>query len=445
MSVFAIRDYRQLFSAQIIALFGTGLATVALGLLAYELAGRNAGVVLGTALTIKMVMYVVIAPLAAAYVDRVPRRVFLAALDAVRAAVVLALPFITEVWHIYVLIAVLQSASAAFTPTFQAVIPDIVTKESDYTRALSASQVAYTMESLLSPVLAALALTLMSFNWLFVGTSIGFAASAFLVLSTTVPNARPSAHANAWDRVTSGIKLFAATPRLRGIMAFNLVVAAAGAIVVVNTVNYVRDTLRGTQVDVAWMLAASGGGTLVVALLLPRVLDMVADRTVMTTGAVALVIGATSAVSLSAAEIISSAAIATVWILIGGGMALIVTPTGRVLRRSVDPDALPEVFAAQFSLSHVAWLITYPIAGWIGATSGFTLTWSILASLAVIGSVAAVALWPRQAEVEAETGAGPREVGVSANASFGDTLLGDETRSAAGTLAACQCTCVRPV
>ena len=271
MGLFATRDFRQLFSAQIIALFGTGLATVALGLLAYDLAGRKAGAVLGTALTIKMVMYVVIAPLAAAYVDRLPRRMFLAALDAVRATVVLALPFITEVWHIYVLIAVLQSASAAFTPTFQAVIPDIVTKESDYTRALSASQVAYTMESLLSPVLAALALTLMSFNWLFVGTSIGFAASAFLVLSTTIPNARPSAHTNAWDRVASGIRLFAATPRLRGIMALNVVVAAAGAIVVVNTINYVRDTLGGTQADFAWMLAASGGGTLLVALVLPRV------------------------------------------------------------------------------------------------------------------------------------------------------------------------------
>ena len=236
MSVFAIRDYRRLFSAQMIALFGTGLATVALGLLAYDLAGRNAGAVLGTALAIKMVMYVVIAPLAAAYVDRLPRRVFLTSLDAVRAAVVLALPFVTEVWHIYVLIAVLQSASAAFTPTFQAVIPDIVTRESDYTRALSASQVAYTMESLLSPVLAALALTFMSFSWLFVGTSIGFAASAFLVLSTAIPNARASAHANAWDRVTSGIKVFAANPRLRGIMALNLVVAAAGAIVIVSTV-----------------------------------------------------------------------------------------------------------------------------------------------------------------------------------------------------------------
>ena len=36
MRLFAIRDFRHLFGAQIIALFGTGLATVALGLLAYD-------------------------------------------------------------------------------------------------------------------------------------------------------------------------------------------------------------------------------------------------------------------------------------------------------------------------------------------------------------------------------------------------------------------------
>ena len=43
--------------AQVIALIGTGLATVALGLLAYELAGDRAGAVLGTALAIKMSDY----------------------------------------------------------------------------------------------------------------------------------------------------------------------------------------------------------------------------------------------------------------------------------------------------------------------------------------------------------------------------------------------------
>ena len=70
----ANRTYRHLFAAQVIALAGTGLATVALGLLAWEMAGEDAGLVLGTALAIKMVAYVTLAPVAAAFADRVPRQ-----------------------------------------------------------------------------------------------------------------------------------------------------------------------------------------------------------------------------------------------------------------------------------------------------------------------------------------------------------------------------------
>lgn len=90
----------------------------------------------------------------------------LVGLDLVRALVVLALPFVSEIWQVYALVVVLQSASAAFTPTFQAVLPDILADERDYTRALSASQLASTMESLLSPVLVAAALSVVSFHWL---------------------------------------------------------------------------------------------------------------------------------------------------------------------------------------------------------------------------------------------------------------------------------------
>ncbi|OLO35093.1 MFS transporter [Streptomyces sp. MNU77] len=404
MSLFANRDYRRLFGAQIIALFGTGLATVALGLLAYELAGPSAGAVLGTALTIKMVMYVVIAPIAAAYVDRLPRRTLLTLLDAVRGVVVLALPFVTEVWHIYLLVGLLQAASAAFTPTFQAVIPDIVTEESAYVRALSASQVASTMESLLSPVLAAVALAFLSFDRLFLGTSAGFLLSALLVLSTRIPEARPSAHTRVGDRATAGIRTFLRTPRLRGIMALNLAVAAAGSIVVVNTVNYVRDELGGSQSAVAWMLAASGGGTLLAALALPRVLDRVAARTVMVTGAGVLVGGTAAAVTLVAAGLTTWTGTAIVWALIGIGMALVITPTGKVLRASVEPNAIPGAFAAQFSLSHLAWLITYPIAGWLGTHVGFTAAWSALAALAGAGTIGALLLWPRHDGHEAAAG-----------------------------------------
>lgn len=126
LKVLGNRIYRHLFLAQVVALVGTGLATVALGLLAFELAGADAGKVLGTALAIKMAAYIGVAPVAAAFANRWPRRSMLVVLDLVRAVVALALPFVTQIWQVYVLIFVIQAASAAFTPTFQATIPDIL-------------------------------------------------------------------------------------------------------------------------------------------------------------------------------------------------------------------------------------------------------------------------------------------------------------------------------
>lgn len=98
------RTYRHLFAAQVIALLGTGLMTVALGLLAYDLAGADAGAVLGTALAIKMIAYVGVAPVAQAFTDRMPRRSLLVGLDLIRGAVALCLPFVAEIWQIYLLI-----------------------------------------------------------------------------------------------------------------------------------------------------------------------------------------------------------------------------------------------------------------------------------------------------------------------------------------------------
>ncbi|WP_443019796.1 hypothetical protein [Sphingobium sp. CAP-1] len=61
------RTYRHLFLAQVIALIGTGLAILALGLLAYDIAGGNAGAVLGTALAIKTIANIGVAPAVGAY------------------------------------------------------------------------------------------------------------------------------------------------------------------------------------------------------------------------------------------------------------------------------------------------------------------------------------------------------------------------------------------
>ena len=383
------RTYRHLFAAQVIALLGTGLATIALGLVAYEIAGAEAGAVLGTALAIKMVAYVGVAPVAGAFASQVPRRAMLVSLDLLRAAIAICLPFVDAIWQVYVLIFVLQAASAAFTPTFQATIPDVLTDEAEYTRALSLSQIAYNMENLVSPMLAAALLTVISYHWLFAGTALGFVASAALVVSVVLPSSKPAERRGVYDRTTRGWRLYLATPRLRGLLALNLAVAAAGAMVIVNTVVLVQAGLGLGQRETALALAAYGTGSMVAALILPRVLDRVPDRSVMLGGAGLLVVGLLLGLAAS-----GFSALLLLWLTLGFGYSAIGTPTGRLLRRSAHPKDRPALFAAQFALSHACWLITYPLAGWLGAKVGLQASFAALAGVAACAGWAAMRLWP---------------------------------------------------
>lgn len=399
LSVLRNRTYRRLFTAQLVALTGTGLATVALALLAYDLAGADAGSVLGTALAVKMVAYVVIAPAVGAVADRLPRRALLVGSDLTRAVVALLLPFVDQVWQVYVLIFLLQAASAAFTPTFQAVVPDVLPAERDYTRALSLSRLAYDLESLFSPALAAALLSLVTYNWLFLGTVFGFAASATLVVSVVLPTPAVAAAPRAggvYARTTASTRLFLAVPQLRALLALDLAVAAAGTMVTVNSVVYVRDQLGRSAADVPLALGAYGAGSMVVALLLPRVLDRVPDRTVMLRGALLLtaVFVALGAITSAGGGSWRWPALLAAWAAFGAACSMVLTPTGRLIRRAAPAEERTSAFAAQFSLSHGCWLLTYPLAGWLGSVAGLRSAVLALGALALTAALLAVRLWP---------------------------------------------------
>lgn len=408
LSPLANRTYRHLFGAQVVALVGTGLLTVALGLLAYDLAGADAGAVLGTALAIKMIAYVGVAPVVGAFADRLPRRAFLVAMDLVRAAIALCLPFVTEVWQVYLLVFVLQSASAAFTPTFQATIPDVLPEETEYTKALSLARLAYDLESLASPALAAALLAVAGYHDLFAGTVAGFLASALLVVSVTLPSPKSAdRRGGIYDRTTRGIRIYLKTPRLRGLLALNGAVAAAGAMVIVNTVVLVRDTLGGTDTDVAVVLAAYGAGSIAVAFALPRLLERLPDRAVMLAGAWLLGTGTLVLAALLDDGMPGSLTAALplllpLWFLLGAANSAVLTPTGRLLRRSAHAEDRPAVFAAQFALSHACWLAAYPLAGWLGAAADLAAAAAALGILAVASAMLAARLWPAGDPVEVE-------------------------------------------
>ncbi|MEQ9692948.1 MFS transporter [Shimia sp. SDUM112013] len=394
LSVLGIRTYRHLFLAQLVALSGTGLATVALGLLAYDLAGENAGLVLGIALTIKMVAYVTIAPVVAALASGADRRKLLIGLDIVRASVAVCLPFVTQIWQIYVLVFLLQSASAGFTPAFQALIPDVLPEEEDYTKALSISRFAMDAESLLSPLFAAALLTLVTYDILFLGTALGFIASALLVVSVILPTPPPAKPRSISERTTRGLRIYLKTPRLLGLLALNWVISAVGSVVIVNTVVIVRSDLGLAETEVALTLAAFGAGSMSAALLVPRLLHLKSDRVLMILGALIASLALFAIPFALDAFAEGFITLLSGWAVIGVGYTCVLTPAGRVLTRSAHPEDRPAVFAAQFTLSHACWLVFYPLTGWLMTAHGTTTTMIAQALLALPGVFAAAILWP---------------------------------------------------
>ena len=387
----AVRVYRRLFAAQVIALLGTGLTTIALALLAYDLAGDRAGAVLGIALALKMLAYVFVAPVVAGVASQLPRRPLLVTLDVLRALTVAAMPFVTAVWQVYALIVVLNACSAGFTPTFQSVIPEVLPEERAYTRALSLSRLAYELENLGSPALAAILLSFVGYSTLFTMNGAAFLLSAGLVLSVALPatSARHAA-AGAWTRVTQGTRRYLATPRLRGLLALNLAAAAASAMVIVNTVVYVRDMLGQDETGVAYAMMAAGAGSMAMALLLPRLLERVPERLAMLVGGGLL----SAALALGAVLQPGFSGLLALWLLVGAGSSLVQTPSGRLLRRSSRVPDRPAYFAAHFALSHACWLLAYPLAGWLGGATTFSVVFGALAALVFASTIIGALVWP---------------------------------------------------
>lgn len=388
------RAFARLFAAQCVALAGTGLLTIALGLLAYDLAGPAAGAVLGIAYAIKMVAYVGLAPVIGALVVRLPRRQVLVAADVIRIAVALCLPFVDSVLQIYVLIFVLQAASASFTPVFQATIPDILPDEDSYTRALSLSRLAYDLENILSPALAALLLSVMSFHGLFGGTAAGFLASTLLILSVNIPAQRATHLRPFSERLTRGAWIYLATPRLRGLLAFHMAGAATTAFVLVNTVVIVRDTYGTNANGLALAMGAFGAGSMLAALLLPRLLRHIPDRTIMSLAAFGVsLLQIVLAAWVWRAGPLPWLGFLAVWCLTGALYSSIMTPSGRLLKRSAHDEDRQSVFTAHFALSHACWLVAYPLTGWLATQVSHTFALAFMGTIALGSTLIGRHLW----------------------------------------------------
>lgn len=391
ISPIANPSFRTLFAAQVFSLLAIGLMTVAMSLAAYRIGGAAAaGQILGFLLAVKMVAYVGIAPLAEALFAGRRRKRVMIGLDLGRMLLLLPMAFATQTWQIAALALVFFAVSSGFTPLFQSVIPDVLPEERVYSRALVWSRIAYTLESVLSPVIAAAVLQMIAAEFLFWVAALAFTGSILALLATRFPPDQTDSRKGPFlRRALRGLRIYRKTPRLRGLFLLNFALSLSMAWVLVNSVVLAGARLGDAERHFPILMAFYGLGAAIGAVVVPRLVERLDERRVMLAGAMLHAVA-----GLGIALPLGYPGYMTLWIVFGLASSLVLTPGGLVLARSANAADRPAVFAAQFSLSHAGWLVAYPLAGELAARAGLEPALLILSGLTVGMAVLAARVWP---------------------------------------------------
>lgn len=384
------RNFVRLFTAQLTSLVGSGVTSVALAAFAYQLTGRDATVVVGSALTLRILAFVLFSPIAGILADRVDRKRLLVTADLLRVGLLGTFPFITTVWQIYILIFAINAVTAFFTPTFEATIPDVV-GTSLYTRAISWSRVTADAEAAGGPLLAGVLIAMAGVRWAFWFDGLTYLVSAILVYRSQVPRAVIPKARFPWNdlvpQITLGTRILLREPALRRALVLHIAEAAAGAAAIVATVVYVRNVLGLGNTAFAAAMVALGVGSSVAAVLAARQAEQISERSLdpevthiryhawarrtMLYGAALLTVALLPGILRP-----SFVVLLVLWALNGAGQALIAVPSVGLLAAHTNSAERGRAYAAHFALTHFFWLVTYPTVGYLARDAGVPRTFT---------------------------------------------------------------------
>ncbi len=385
-AVLANRTFRRLWLVQLVAGLGEALASVAMPLLAYQVSGS--GSLLGLIFVVQQAPRVVLAPVAGVLADRVDRRRLMLAADLGRAAVVLPLPLVTEVWQIAALAALVAVGSAVARPAELAAVPMVVAPD-HLVGALSVTQVTNSVVRVVGPAAGAGIVGAAGPGPAFWLQALCFVGSAVLlwrfVLPSVVRLAKDESASGAFWRqagreAVEGLRAVVANPVVRGTAAVEALWQLVGGVLLVGTVVFVEETLRlGERADATYALltATFSGGAAVGALAAGRVERRIGRTRLMAIGYLAPLMLVPAGLTPPLGVIFGC------WFVLGFTDAWAVIAMQAYLAEAV-PDALRgRVYATWGAVVTLAGAGGFALVGWATEALGPPLTLAL--SGAVVG------------------------------------------------------------
>ena len=225
------RNFQLFFGGQLISLIGTWMQTVAQSWLVYRLTGS--GLKLGAVGFASQIPVFLVAPLGGIVADRTNRRHVVIATQIASMLLAFILAALTllhrvQVWHVFVLAALLGVVNAFDIPGRQSFLVDMVGKD-DLMNAIALNSSMFNGARVVGPAVAGILVARLGEGWCFFANGVSYIAViiGLLMMNVRAP-ARVSVNTSPWEHIVEGFQFVNRTAPIRALLLLLGVVSVTG-------------------------------------------------------------------------------------------------------------------------------------------------------------------------------------------------------------------------
>jgi MFS family permease len=266
-----IRNFRIYLGGQAISLVGTWLQMTAQSWVVWELS--HSATALGVTMMLGTLPVLLLGTGAGVWADRLDRRKLLIASQTGAMILAFILAFLTQtglvqLWHVYLLAALLGVITAIDIPTQQTFLGDL-SGMAEVRKAINLNITMLQVSRILGPALAGLIIATMGVAMAFWLNGLSFVAVIISLWLVTSNQVRKPHGGNFLAEFKEGITYVATRPRLQDMIALAILVTFFAFPVIMSLLPaVVGRVLQGDATTLSWLMMSSGVGALIGTMIL---------------------------------------------------------------------------------------------------------------------------------------------------------------------------------
>jgi MFS family permease len=331
------RNFQLFFAGQLISLVGTWMQSVAQSWLVYRLSGSPT--LLGLASFAGQIPIFILSPVAGYAADRLNRHRVVIATQTASMILALVLAFLTltglvQIWHVFVLSALLGVVNAFDIPARQSFLVEMVGR-GDLMNAIALNSSMFNGARIVGPAIAGILVAKIGEGWCFFANGVSYIAVLAGLFAMRVDPFRPAPKTmGAIETIREGFSYVGRTLPIRAVVQLIAVISFAGMPYTVLMPIFADRVLHAGAQGLGILMGATGVGALTGALLLASRTSLAGFTIWIATAAAAF------AVSLIWFAMSTNMAVSCVAVLCAGFGVMVQIGASNTLIQSMVPDHL---------------------------------------------------------------------------------------------------------